>query len=113
MAAPAATPTGKLGDAIELARKQQRDADASGPAMGLGRMIAGDGQTRWHNGQTGGSRSALFINRELNCTVVVWCDTAVTDAVDQPFNGRFFYHRTKRRRHATGGFVRGHQRTEG
>jgi CubicO group peptidase (beta-lactamase class C family) len=84
MAAPAATPTGKLGDAIELAWKQQRDADASGPAMGLGWMIAGDGQTRWHNGQTGGSRSALFINRELNCTVVVLCNTAVTDAVDQP-----------------------------
>jgi hypothetical protein len=84
MAAPAATPTGKLGDAIELAWKQQRDADASGPAMGLGWMIAGDGQTRWHNGQTGGSRSALFINRELNCTVVVLCSTAVTDAVDQP-----------------------------
>jgi CubicO group peptidase (beta-lactamase class C family) len=84
MAAPAAAPTGKLGDAIELAWKQQRDADASGPAMGLGWMIAGDGQTRWHNGQTGGSRSALFINRELNCTVVVLCNTAVTDAVGQP-----------------------------
>jgi len=84
MAAPAATPTGRLGDAIELASKQQRDADASGPAMGLGWMTAGDGQTRWHNGQTGGSRSALFINRELNCTVVVLCNTAVTDAVGQP-----------------------------
>jgi CubicO group peptidase (beta-lactamase class C family) len=84
MAAPAATPSGKLGDAIELAWKQQRDADASGPAMELGWMIAVDGQTRWHNGQTGGSRSALFINRELNCTVVVLCNTAVTDAVDRP-----------------------------
>jgi serine-type D-Ala-D-Ala carboxypeptidase/endopeptidase len=84
MAAPSATSTGKLGDAIELAWKQQRDADASGLAMGLGWMIAGDGQTRWHNGQTGGSRSALFIDRELNCTVVVLCNTAVTDAVDQP-----------------------------
>jgi len=29
-------PTGKLGDAIELAWRQQRDADASGPATGLG-----------------------------------------------------------------------------
>lgn len=45
-------------------------------------MIAGDGQTRWHNGQTGGSHSALFINRELNCAVVVLCNTAVTE-VDQ------------------------------
>ena len=48
-------PTGPIGEAIELAWKQQSEADASGPAMGLGWMIAGDGQTRWHNGQTGGS----------------------------------------------------------
>jgi serine-type D-Ala-D-Ala carboxypeptidase/endopeptidase len=75
-------PTGKLGDAIELAWKQQRNADASGPAMGLGWMIAADGQTRWHNGQTGGSHSAIFINRELNWAVVVLCNTAVTE-VDQ------------------------------
>ena len=76
-------PTGPLGDAINLAWKQQRDADASGPAMGLGWMIAGDGQTRWHNGQTGGSHTALFINREFKCAVVVLCNTAVTDEVDQ------------------------------
>ncbi len=76
-------PTGTLGEAIELAWKQHRDADASGPAMGLGWMILGDGQTRWHNGQTGGSHSALFINRELKCAVVVLCNTAVTNEVDQ------------------------------
>jgi serine-type D-Ala-D-Ala carboxypeptidase/endopeptidase len=75
-------PTGKLGDAIELAWKQQCDADASGPAMGLDWMIAGDRQTRWHNGQTGGSHSAIFINRELNCAVVVLCNTAAFE-VDQ------------------------------
>ena len=76
-------PTGKLGDAIELAWKQHCDADASGPAMGLGWMIAGDGQTRWHNGQTGGSHSSLIINRKLNCAVVVLCNTAATNKVDQ------------------------------
>jgi CubicO group peptidase (beta-lactamase class C family) len=76
-------PTGKLGDAIELAWKQQRDADASGPAMGLGWMIAGDGQTRWHNGQTGGSHAALYINREIKCAVVVLCNTAAMNEVDQ------------------------------
>lgn len=76
-------PTGTLGEAIELAWKQQRDADASGPAMGLGWLIARDGQTRWHNGQTGGSHAALFINRELKCAVVVLCNTAVTNEVDQ------------------------------
>jgi len=76
-------PSGKLGEAIELAWKQYTKADASGPAMGLGWTIAGDGQTRWHNGQTGGSHSALFINRELKCAVIVLCNTAVTNEIDQ------------------------------
>jgi hypothetical protein len=75
-------PTGTLGEAIELAWKQHREADASGPAMGLGWIIAGDGQTRWHNGGTGGSHAALFINRELKCAAVVLCNTA-SDEVDQ------------------------------
>jgi hypothetical protein len=78
-----APPSGTLGDAIELAWKQHSEADASGPAMGLGWVIAGDGQTRWHNGQTGGSTSAIFINRKLNCAVVVLCNTAVTNEVEQ------------------------------
>ena len=76
-------PSGPLGAAIELAWKQHTAADASGPAMGLGWMIAGDGQTRWHNGQTGGSHSAIFINREFKCAVIVLCNTAVTNDVDQ------------------------------
>jgi len=76
-------PAGTLGKAIELSWKQHRDADASGPAMGLGWVIAADGQTRWHNGQTGGSHSALFINRELNCAIVVLCNTALANEVDQ------------------------------
>ena len=76
-------PAGQLGEAIELAWKQQSDADASGSAMGLGWMIAGDGQTRWHNGQTGGSHSSLFITRELNCAVIVLCNTAVSNEIDQ------------------------------
>jgi D-alanyl-D-alanine-carboxypeptidase/D-alanyl-D-alanine-endopeptidase len=76
-------PSGPLGEAIDLAWKQHTEADASGPAMGLGWMIAGDGQTRWHNGQTGGSHAALFINREFKCAVVVLCNTAVANEVDQ------------------------------
>jgi CubicO group peptidase (beta-lactamase class C family) len=76
-------PSGTLGDAIELAWKQHTKADASSPAMGLGWMIAGDGQTRWHNGGTGGSHSALFINRELRCAVIVLCNTALSTEIDQ------------------------------
>jgi CubicO group peptidase (beta-lactamase class C family) len=76
-------PPGKLGEAIELAWKEQSKADDSGPAMGLGWMIAGDGQTRWHNGQTGGSHAAIFVNRELKCAVVVLCNTALLNEIDQ------------------------------
>jgi len=76
-------PAGKLGEAIELAWSQQRDVGASGPAMGLGWVIAGDGQTRWHNGQTGGSSSAMFINRDLKCAVIVLCNTSLNTEIDQ------------------------------
>lgn len=75
-------PTGTLGEAIELAWKPHCDADASGPAMGLGWLIAGDGETRWHNGHTGGSHSALFINRRLDCAIIVLCNTAVTNELE-------------------------------
>jgi hypothetical protein len=76
-------PRGPLGEAIELAWNQHTEADASGLAMGLGWVISGDGQTRWHDGQTGGSASALFINRRLKCAVCVLCNTAATNEVDR------------------------------
>lgn len=76
-------PPGPLGEAIELAWKQHTGADASGPAMGLGWVIAGDGQTRWHNGGTGGFRSAIFINRPLKSAVIVLCNSSLNDEVDK------------------------------
>jgi hypothetical protein len=76
-------PTGTLGEAIELAWKQQRDAGASGPAMGLGWIILGDGQTRWHNGGTGGSSSSVLINRKSKCAVIVLCNTSATEKIDE------------------------------
>jgi serine-type D-Ala-D-Ala carboxypeptidase/endopeptidase len=70
-------PSGPIGEAIELAWKQHTEADETGPAMGLGWIIAGDGQTRLHDGQTGGTTSTLFINRKLKCAVVILCNTSV------------------------------------
>ena len=70
-------PTGQIGEAIELAWKQHTEGDETGPAMGLGWIIAGDGQTRLHDGQTGGTTSTLFINRKLKCAVVILCNTSV------------------------------------
>lgn len=75
-------PDGAIGEAIELAWKQQTEADASGPAMGLGWMIA-DGQTRWHNGQTGGFTSAIYINRKYKCAIVILCNTSVPGKIDE------------------------------
>ncbi len=44
--------------------------------VGLGWHIARDGVTRWHNGQTGGYTSALFIVPPKKVAVVVLCNTA-------------------------------------
>lgn len=76
-------PSGHLGEAIELVWKQQSDADATGPATGLGWMIAADGETRWLNGATGGSRVSFFVNRRIKTAVIVLCNTAVSDQVDE------------------------------
>jgi D-alanyl-D-alanine-carboxypeptidase/D-alanyl-D-alanine-endopeptidase len=74
-------PQGELGDAIDLAWKQHVAAKGKSFAMGLGWHIARDGQTRWHNGQTGGYHSMLMVNRQLDAGVIVLCNTA-TGEVD-------------------------------
>ena len=70
-------PEGKLGEAIELAWKQHAAADDSGGlAMGLGWIIMNDGETHWHNGQTGGSHSMLMLNRKKQTAVILLSNTA-------------------------------------
>lgn len=76
-------PKNTTGQAIELAWKQHSEADDSGSAMGLGWSIAGDEQTRWHNGQTGGSTSAIFINRKLKSAVIVLSNTSTFTGIDE------------------------------
>ena len=76
-------PEGKLGEAIELAWTQHTKADDSGPAMGLGWMILGDGETHWHNGGTGGSRTMMLINRKEKLAIVALCNTAAMHEMDQ------------------------------
>jgi CubicO group peptidase (beta-lactamase class C family) len=44
--------------------------------VGLGWHIARDGVTRWHNGQTGGYSSAIFVVPPMKLAVVVRCNTA-------------------------------------
>ncbi|MEM9587547.1 MAG: serine hydrolase domain-containing protein, partial [Planctomycetota bacterium] len=70
------TPDGEIGQALELAWKQHAPAKGNGFAMGLGWHIARDGQTRWHNGQTGGYHSMLIVNRDQSLSVTVLSNTA-------------------------------------
>ncbi len=78
-------PKGLLGEAIELAWKEHKPANDGNHAMGLGWMIALDGSTRWHNGQTGGYQCMMLISRASNCAVVLLCNTAGsgTDALTE------------------------------
>lgn len=69
-------PDGPFGKAIELAWKEHKPAKQGNHAMGLGWMIAQDGSTRWHNGQTGGYQSMMLVSRQTNCAVVLLCNTA-------------------------------------
>lgn len=60
-----------LGPAIALAWAPQAvTAPVSPGGQALGWMIAGDRETRWHNGMTGGYHAALFVNREQGVAVV-------------------------------------------
>lgn len=69
-------PDGPIGKALELAWKQHKPAAKGNRAMGLGWMIAGDGSTRWHNGQTGGYHCMILVSRDLKCATVMLCNTA-------------------------------------
>ena len=70
-------PENSAGKAIDKAWQQQLSASPFGRrAMGLGWMIAGDGTTRWHNGQTGGYHSMLLINRDAGAGVILLTNTA-------------------------------------
>lgn len=68
-------PPGELGKAMELAWREHQASIEGDFAMGLGWMIAHDGSTRWHNGQTGGYHSAMFVSRPADAAVVVLTNT--------------------------------------
>jgi len=76
-------PPGQLGQALEMAWSiHQEPVNKEDFAMGLGWMVARDGKTRWHNGQTGGYHSILYVNREIPAAVVILTNTA-TGEVDR------------------------------
>jgi CubicO group peptidase (beta-lactamase class C family) len=71
-----------LGKALEVAQRiHWKPTAGAGPRMGLG-WHAGADKTRWHNGQTGGYHSYLWIDPAANRAVVVLSNTA-TGQVDR------------------------------
>lgn len=76
-------PNDQLGQALEMAWMIHQEPLKKGDfATGLGWIVARDGKTRWHNGQTGGYHSILYVNREISAAVVVLANTA-TGEIDQ------------------------------
>ncbi len=69
----------EIGKAIDLAWQQSLKAAEGQSAKGLGWMIASDGSTRWHNGQTGGYHSMILINRKAEAGLVFLCNTATME----------------------------------
>ncbi len=70
------SPDDELGAALDLAWKKQLNQSRQHAAMGLGWMIAGDGSTRWHNGQTGGYQTMMLVSRPGKTGVVLLSNTA-------------------------------------
>jgi CubicO group peptidase (beta-lactamase class C family) len=66
---------GHVGRAIRLAW-EKRHGEPGEIGVGLGWHIARDGVTRWHNGQTGGSSSAMYVYPPRRLAVVVLANTA-------------------------------------
>ena len=57
--------------AITRSTERKFDLPNAPAGIGLGWHIAQDGSTLWHNGQTGGYHSAMFISKGFNLGVVV------------------------------------------
>lgn len=60
-----------LRGALTMVAERRKDIGGSNLGMGLGWHIAGDKSTRFHNGQTGGYSSAIFVNAGMKKGVVV------------------------------------------
>ena len=70
------SPNNPTGKAMEMAWKEHHAGGGSEAKMGLGWHFAGDGSTRWHNGQTGGYHSMLMVNRDMNAAVIILTNTS-------------------------------------
>jgi len=61
-----------LAAAIELAwAKQPLEKTLGGGGQALGWMIADDGETRWHDGMTGGFHAAIYVNRRMGMASIL------------------------------------------
>lgn len=84
-------PDSEIGRAIAISMERRETlpermggdpSEGNGAGLGLGWHFAMDGTTRWHNGQTGGYKAYMGINRELEAAVVVLANGTASE-VDQ------------------------------
>ena len=72
---------GTLGRALEVARRDRRPI-GDGLSVGLGWHVAGDRQTRWHDGGTGGYHAWIAVVPGLGLATVALANTA-TERISQ------------------------------
>jgi len=82
VAAQAVSSASPLKDTLTFAAQRRNSVTGTTRAIGLGWEIAGDRSTLWHNGQTGGYSSSVFVNAGLKKGVVVLANAAES-AVDE------------------------------
>jgi CubicO group peptidase (beta-lactamase class C family) len=68
-----------LARAITLSHTPRFTDPASGQVVALGWHLAGDGETLWHNGMTGGYSSMLLVHRPARTAVVVLTNSAAPE----------------------------------
>lgn len=79
-------PDGPLARALAASHEPRFTDPATGQVVALGWHLAGDGETLWHNGMTGGYSSMLLVNKAARTAVVVLSNGAAfatTDAGDR------------------------------
>lgn len=64
-------PDSNLAQALDLSHEPRFTDPNSGQVVALGWHLAGDGETLWHNGMTGGFSSMLLINKPERTAVVM------------------------------------------
>jgi D-alanyl-D-alanine-carboxypeptidase/D-alanyl-D-alanine-endopeptidase len=79
-------PEGALGEAMRLSHEPRHEIAPGAGQMALGWLIAGDGFSRLHSGQTGGYHSTLVFDPRSQVGVVVLANSACGEVDEFAYN---------------------------